>query len=182
MVLMVFVSVIVAGLFTMAFVGTTSLKTYKEERSMRYGIDGVLQYGIARAVKSPTIGVGSSDLCSGWLIAAEGMYPGDTNSAFASGSYFRLRCRAYVDSSGPDSDGGQKARFVRFDVYCATYRPGQKSYGNNDQKPYCNPNGSGPEVTLGTAKVRFDKDPNAAQASQRAVIPKVITWDLLPQR
>ena len=165
------VSVITAGLFGLAYSGTTSLKTYRAERNLRYAADGALDYAVANVARDTTLGRTAPDAGCGWNIPIEGRVTGD--DAFASGSQLRVTCEAYTASDTVDSDGGQRIRYVTFTVSCFGYAP-----ANGNTKPACNASG-GAATVVATAKVRYDIDA-LKPAATRAAIPKVISWDLLP--
>lgn len=164
------VSVVMAGLFGMAYAGTTSLKTYRADRNLRYAADGALDHGVANVARDTTLGRTAPDAGCGWSLPIEGRVPGD--DAFASGSQLRVTCEAYTVSDTPDSDGGQRIRYVQFTVSCFGYVP-----GNGDAKPACNASG-GTATVVARAKVRYDIDATQPAAT-RATIPKIISWDLV---
>lgn len=174
LVIMTVVMVIAAGLFSFAIASTTSLKTYKEDRTLRYAADGALEFGIANVTADSTLGVTDGTGCA-WTVPVEGRVPGDVT--MSSGSTLRVTCTPYIVSTGADSDGGQKIRYVEFKVTC--FNPIAATRAVNG-KPECSGT-SGASRVLATAKVRYDFDTRSTvDVTKRAVVPKILGWDLQP--
>jgi hypothetical protein len=174
LVIMTVVMVIAAGLFSFAIASTTSIKTYKEDRTLRYAADGALEYGIANVTSNYQLGVTDGTGCS-WNVPVEGRVTGDVT--MSSGSSVRVSCAPYIVSTGADSDGGQKVRYVQFTVTC--FNPVAATRAVNG-KPSCSSSGSTSRI-LATAKVRYDFDTRSTvDVTKRAVVPKILGWDLQP--
>ena len=162
---LVVILVVCASLFQLAFAGTKSLRVYQEERTLRYGADAALEVGIQNVKATSTLGVSNGNGCSWNVPITEGGTP-----VIAANSYLVVTCTATTDSSGTDTDGGQKARDVSFTVTCRSNGP-----GTDDVPLVCGTGGT--DRVVATARVRYEIDYSAPTAT-RSIVPKVLSWDI----
>lgn len=157
--------VVVTSLFGMANAGTTSLKTYREDRTFRYAADSALEVGVRYLQENPSRARTSPNDCDGLQVPiAEGNDP-----LFAPNSRLYVTC---APIPGYDSSGGN-ARYVTLTATCRTRVPNPPRRDPLD----CASSG-GTNIVVGQAQVRFDLDPRIEEAEDQSVVPKIISWDL----
>lgn len=162
------------GLLGFAQVGARSHRAYKVERTNRYAIDSAINAGIQFLATNPTMGVrDGTGYCHVQVnIAGE-------DRIMVNGAYYTMDCKATEPSTGgafPDSgkvaDGVQNPRDVTINIKCGNdasnpIRPG---------KAFC---GTGVDVTVATARVRFDRDSSpGVDPANSAIVPKVLSWEI----
>lgn len=192
------VMVLTVALLGLAKTENAALRSYRTERVRRYNVDSALQEAIQMVKLYPKMGVegtASTDPCHmEHGVRDELLGGGGASGIFdvtQSAGYITVECTATppavsgITSGATDSDGGQGARDVTFEVRC--------NYLAGDPVPNgqisCG-SGSAYKV-LARARVRYDIDysvtpvaPNCNTGSGctastvRAIIPKVISWSL----
>ncbi|WCO66836.1 hypothetical protein PO878_20300 [Iamia majanohamensis] len=177
---------LLVSLLGFTITGTKALHTYRVDRTLRYGTDAALEVAVqmvkanpAMAQSSPVTPSGTVPPCAVQLPLDEATVPG-ASQVMVSGSYLTVTCEptsGVAASGGPDIDSTasvptQAARDVTFVVTCGA--PGtDRAQGDRYE---CM---DGPDVQeLGRARVRFDIDPGFATPSERAIVPKILTWTL----
>lgn len=162
------------GLLGFAQVGARSHRAYKVERTNRYAIDSAINAGIQFLATNPDMGSsGGTGYCHIQVnIAGE-------DRVMVNGAYYTMDCAPTTPSSGgalSDSgkvvDGVQNPRDVTITISCGNdasnpIRPG---------KAFC---GTGTNVTVATARVRFDRDSSPGiDPTKSAIVPKVLSWEI----
>ena len=116
--------------------------------------------------------------CSAQVPFDEPTVPG-ASQVMVAGSYLTVTCEPTpgTTSGGPGTDSTtavptQDARDVTFTVTCSGDNSGRASGDRYD----CSDTGT-PEV-LATARVRYEIDPGTANPAERAVVPKVVNWNI----
>lgn len=171
------VMVLTVGLLAFAEIGSRSSVSFQMERQRRYAVDGALQSGINMVRTHPNMGVTTNpDTC-----VMEYTVPGDPKTIYP-GTYLVVECAATnpaaagapAESGGTDTDGGQRARDVTFTVSCDS---GSPAYPTKPLRTLSCGSGGEREV-LAKVRVRYEIDYSVTPASERAVVPKVISWEL----
>lgn len=178
------VMTLVTALLYFAMAGSTSVRSYRQERVRRYAADGALNAAVQRLKVTPTLGT-TAGSCLTFTIT-EDLAGGEVYPMVAAGSSLTVDCAPTVPGAPLiDGDQGQAPRDVLLTVTC-TFNPA--SVGP-DQPLSCGSGGS--TMVLGRARVRFEidygivasvangncNDPaNCTAATNRAVVPKIISW------
>lgn len=172
------VMVIVVALVAFAHVGVRSTRSYEVERTRRYAVNSALDAAVQSGISKPTLGTSTTaKICYQYDLPAT-----PTNIKLVGNgtgaAYLTVECKqtdgAGITSGATEADGGQGPRDVTFTVICRTgtvqpYTPSTEylncGSGNNDQ-------------ILAKARVRYEIDYTKTPASERAVVPKVVTWEV----
>lgn len=149
------------SLIELSYAGSSSLRSYRLERTRRYAADSALQAAIQMVKLNPALGVsGSSTPCGMSYAIQEDTAGGVRLRAFTPGSVLAVTCSPTpgVSNSGVrelderlEPTGGQMARDITFTVTCR-YSP------SSDPKATLTCGSGGDTQTLGRARVRFDID------------------------
>lgn len=164
---LVFITVLfslIAVLFGFSLTATRTITTYRLDRTLRYAADGALEVGIGVVQQNPALGVGETPVPCGLLPVSP-----DPTQVTAEGSVLRIQCQA---TPGASPVGGE--RDVTFTVICDA-----PDVGPDRNEPY--PCIAGPQTNervLARARVRFEVDPGAGPPTERAVVPKIVTWTI----
>lgn len=161
--------------------GTHSIKAYQVERNRRYAVDGALQTAVQMVASNYRLGVTGnsvSDPCSMRFQIRDPF--GSQGQGSITDGYVLVECAPTNTAiSGGDSGTGdpQIARDVTFVVKCNTdFQP----QGTIEEKLTCG-SGSVTSKVIGRARVRFEPDftmTSATDRVKRAVIPKIISWEV----
>jgi len=184
--------VLAVSLASMAMSGSSTLEVYRENRAIRTNAESAINLTIFRLVKNPLMATDATSTGTPPLDAACNLafpiatqHSGDAPIApsFTAGSTLTVTCGpttpasatgpwgAYSGSGGLDTDGGQRPRDVTINVACLG-----TAVVKANSTITCGSTGTSRLVAR--ARVRFEIDTTATNRSQRAVIPKVMTWDL----
>jgi hypothetical protein len=181
---------ITVAVLAFARAGTNSVHAYQVERNRRYAADGALQSAVLYAAKDSALGVtGSTKTCEmAFNIREALLHKGE--SAVATPGVLVVTCEATPTSLTGGATSGlgdpQEARDVTFTVKCKGTTP---SAGDAHSRLTCQ-SGSVYSKTLATARVRFEPDytmtkvpgapgtTSANDRSKRAIIPKIISWNV----
>jgi hypothetical protein len=170
------VGVIVAALIGFAQVGARSTRSFEIERTRRYAVNSAIDETIQSLITKPLMGTSpTSKSCYEYVLP-----PTNTNTKLigngGGSAYLTVECRATPGqtSGAAESDGGQGPRDVTFTVICRTgdVEP------HNPSEEYLNCGSGGNDRVLAKARVRYEVDYSKTPASERAVVPKVITWEV----
>lgn len=168
---MLLIFTLLAALLAFAFTANRTVKSYRVDRALRYAADAALEIAVTKVKLDHTLGdTATAELCA--------VVPVDGDSAqslpnpggiFAAGSQLEVSCYAtpggWVDESYRD---------ISFVVRCGD---GGGSPGGAEPVT-CSPGaGTGGEV-LAEARVRYDYDPGYSPESDRARVPKIVSWTL----
>ncbi|QXC59563.1 hypothetical protein KSP35_14345 [Aquihabitans sp. G128] len=187
------IGVLSASLISLAYSGSKSSKAYRQERVVRYNAESALQTTVLRLQRNPLIGTDATSTGTPPLDASCAMnlpMQQDTTqgakATFVAGSVLSVTCGPTCStttstgscdpsvaggSGGLDGDGGQKPRDITITVTCKGPAAGAPGALLD-----CRGSGASTRV-VAKARVRFEIDTTAANQSQRATIPKIVSWD-----
>jgi hypothetical protein len=170
---------LVVGLLGLTQTGNRSLRAYEVERTRRYAVNSALEVAVQAVRKTPDLGTTATTRSCGSRFDI----PGNPRVLGSVGTgYLEVVCYktpgAGITSGDPDTDGGQGPRDLTFEVRCNRrptdiVQPGFLNCGRGDDYK-----------VLAKARVRFEVDygiaPDAGSSvsTKRAVVPKVITWEV----
>jgi hypothetical protein len=183
LVFLIVVSIVLTGVLGFAFAASRNVTAYERDEALRNAADAALESAVQLVKVNPELGITKTlpntptpGDCA-MMLRVDGATDG--NTVFDPANVFSATARLHVLcevtpgvalSGEVDGDGNQGLRDVTFRVVCRT--PASSTGDVMD----CG--GGSNEVVLGRARVRFDVDPGHTPASERARVPKVITWDV----
>jgi len=204
---MIGILVTTTALLGFATTSSRALRTYRQERAIRYAADSALESGIAllshdtTRASCPTSGPPTNgpcqnettDSCNLQIPVAE-----DPNQhTLVPGSFLTLKCLANPNANNQtsksgafDGDGSQNPRDVLFTVVCSPTPPAAVPTTPDSLLYKCG-NGTDPDRIVARARVQYQIDftyncitasqcPSGKLASIRARVPQIIYWNSFP--
>lgn len=172
------IGVLAAALIGFAFTASANTRVYREQRVVRYNAESAINLTIVQLEMEPPLGTAPND-CDLDFDMNEELGNGE-QQILATGSVLTVECSPIstgsyapvVPSGGVDSDGGQAPRVVLITVHCI----GPGAPPDNRSVLACTGSGASDRV-VAEARVRFEIDYTAADQNERAVVPKILTFD-----
>ena len=170
------IGALAVSLLSFAYAGSSALTSYRVERTRRYTADSALQTAVQRVKTETTLGISSTaaspEICARYDIPQD-ISEGNITDVVGTDAFVTVECYATpgVPADFFDLDGGQAPRDVTFRVLCRA--PGSIVV---DRQLVCG--ASGDAVEIGTARVRFENDYSLVPITERAVVPKVVSWSI----
>lgn len=185
------IGVIALALLSFSFTATKSQAVFRADRVIRNNAESALITTVERLRMNPLMATDANSSGTPPLDSACNLnFPmqedtsNGTKATVTSTSVLQVTCGPTTPyntsgtygvqsgSGGVDADGGQRPRDVTITVTCKGERANVRNLVD------CGTTGTARIVAQ--ARVRFDIDPNVTLANydKRAVVPKIVTWDI----
>lgn len=170
LVFMIVVGMLATVLLSMAFVGARSTHSYRQQRALRYNAESAVNLTIGRLADDPLLGTPASPDCGGVTFVMVQNAALEAEASFVDGSSLQIECEPTPTSAIPQSE---EARDVTITVVCAEKE-------TDSRLIRCGGAGTTTRTrTLGVVRVRFEPNLTVSTPGERAVVPKVVSWDTM---